>query len=76
MEHLNESISAGERGLRMSRSSLMLVPKQRSPVHLGTSPPKAVSHAEGVVSRQASITTAPSVPTLMEEGGGLFAIAR
>lgn len=69
MEHLNESIIAGERGIRLSRSSVMLAPKPRSPVHPGTSPPKsATPPSSTAVSRQAS-TPAPAVPTLIEEGG-------
>ena len=74
MEHLNDSISAGERGWRGSRSSLMLLPKSRSPVHFRRagriSPPKTPASPAtpppsqlAVVSQQA---TAPSVPTLVE----------
>ena len=61
MEHLNESISAGERGWRTSRSSVLLTPPgPRSPVH--TSPPKVAT--PGPPSRQ--LSTSP-VPTLPEE---------
>ena len=64
MEHLNESISAGERGIRGSRTSLMFVPKQKSPVHKGPSAPKTTVPLT---------KTAPlplvnlSVPTVAEE---------
>ena len=33
MEHLNESISAGERGSRASRTSMLLSSQQVSPTH-------------------------------------------
>jgi hypothetical protein len=70
MEHLNESIMAGERGSRLYRSSLMLAPKPRSPVHLTNSPPKPATPTEGMVSRQASTTApGPSVPNIAEEEG-------
>ena len=74
MEHLNESISAGERAWRVSRTSLLLPhtptctyprsPRRASPPKLATPP----SGNEGTPSRQMSTNASPpTVPTLAEE---------
>lgn len=80
MEHLNESITAGEKGVRTSRSSVMLLPRSR-----GVSPPKPQSPVHSLPKPRSPVhhgatppsfggmpsTTGPSVPTLPEDTEGI-----
>lgn len=58
MEHLNESITAGERGVRTSRSSVMLLPRSR-----GVSPPKPQSPVHSLPKPRSPVHHGASPPT-------------